>query len=445
MNSWRGNVRSTTDTPINTATKLKRIAWLSAIDPQMQFGQLMHLFNKDSLANCFHELSGNKAVGIDGIAKKEYGENLGENLESLLQRMRSMTYKPSAVRQVLIPKDGTTGATRPLGISNFEDKLVQKMMQKVLEEIHEPLFLDCSYGFRPGLGCHDAIRSLHQYLFKNQVRTVIDVDLENFFGTIDHQKLMVMLKDKISDKRLLRYISRMFKAGVLANGELQISDEGVPQGSICSPVLANIFAHWVIDDWFQQTVKSHCRGKVEMFRYCDDVVICCQFNEDATRVLKALNSRLSKFSLRLNEAKTTLVDFTRPSKPSLQPNTFNFLGFTFYWAYSKKKLVIPKLKTEGKRLREKLKKINQWARLMKSKYPLPVIWQSFCRKMRGHINYYGVSHNAQAVQLFLHLGTRTLFKQLNRRSQKRSFTWEKFDLFRKANPPPKVKVYHSLF
>jgi len=182
-----------------------------------------------------------------------------------------------------------------------------------------------------------------------------------------------------------------------------------------------------------------------MFRYCDDFVICCEFQEDAARVLKALNSRLTKFSLRLNEAKTTLIDFTRPRKPSMQPNVFHFLGFTFYWAYSKKKLVIPKLKTEGKRLSGKLKKMNQWARLMKSKYPLPAIWQSFCRKMRGHINYYGVSHNAQSVQAFLHLGMRILFKQLNRRSQKRSFTWEKFLLFRKANPPPKVKIYHSLF
>jgi len=188
----------------------------------------MHLFNETALAGCFHELSRNKAVGADGITKKEYGERLGENLKSLLQRLKSMSYKPGAVRQVLIPKEGSYGATRPLGISNFEDKLVQKMMHKVLESIHEPLFLDCSYGFRPDRGCHDAIRSLHQYLFKNQVSTVIDVDLENFFGTIDHQKLMIMLEEKISDKRLLRYISRMFKAGVLADGELRVSDEGVP-------------------------------------------------------------------------------------------------------------------------------------------------------------------------------------------------------------------------
>lgn len=438
-------MRSTTDTPFNTTTKLKRIAQLSASNSQMQFGQLMHLFNKDALADCFHGLAGNKAVGVDGVGKKEYAEHLDDNLELLLERMKSMSYRPGAVRQVLIPKEGKHGGTRPLGISNFEDKLTQKMMQKVLESIHEPLFLDCSYGFRPGRGCHDAIRALHQHLFRNTVRTVIDVDLENFFGTIDHQKLMDMLKTKISDKRLLRYIARMFKAGILVDGELQISDEGVPQGSICSPILANIFAHWVIDDWFQHTVKHHCRGKVDMFRYCDDFVICCEHDSDAQRVLKGLDNRLTKFGLRLNLAKTKLVDFSKPTKPSLQPSVFNFLGFTFYWGYSRHRLVIPKLKTEGRRFSAKLKKMNQWARQMRNKYPLPVIWASFCRKMRGHINYYGVSHNIESLKSFLHFGIEILFKQLNRRSQKRSFTWEKFTRFRASNPEPLPKIRHHLF
>jgi retron-type reverse transcriptase len=211
---------------ISTSTKLKRIAWLSAHEPEKEFDQLMHHFNEGSLAVCFHELDGKKAVGIDGINKAQYGENLDHNLKDLVARMKRMAYKPAPVRQVLIPKEGKPGATRPLGIGNFEDKLVQKMMQKVLESIYEPRFLDCSFGFRPGQGCHDAIRSLHQYLFRHEVETVLDVDLANFFGTIDHLLLLDVLKEKIKDQRLLRYLTRMFKAGVLAHGELSVSEEG---------------------------------------------------------------------------------------------------------------------------------------------------------------------------------------------------------------------------
>ncbi len=183
--------------PINTDTKLERIAWLSAHEPEKKYDQLMHHFNEGSLAACFHELDGKKAVGIDGIDKACYGENLDDNLKDLVARMRRMAYKPAPVRQVLIPGDGKRGATRPLGIGNFEDKLVQKMMQKVLESIYEPRFLDCSFGFRPGRGCHDAIRALHQHLYRHEVQTVLDVDLANFFGTIDHTLLLGVLKKKI--------------------------------------------------------------------------------------------------------------------------------------------------------------------------------------------------------------------------------------------------------
>jgi RNA-directed DNA polymerase len=217
----------------NTDTKLKRVAWLSAHEPKKKFDQLMHHFNEDSLAACFHELDGKKAVGTDGIDKARYGENLDANLKDLIARMKRMAYKPAPVRQILIPKEGKSGATRPLGISNFEDKLVQKMMQKVLESLYEPRFLDCSFGFRPERGCHEAIRALHHHLYRHDVQTVLDVDLANFFGTIDHSLLLEVLKEKINDQRLLRYLTRMFKAGVLADGDLTVSEEGVPQGGLC--------------------------------------------------------------------------------------------------------------------------------------------------------------------------------------------------------------------
>ncbi len=431
---------------INTNTKLKRIAWLSAQEPEKVFDQLMHMVNEGSLAACFHELDGKKAVGIDGIDKAYYGENLADNLKDLVARMKRMAYKPAPVRQVLIPKEGKPGATRPLGIGNFEDKLVQKMMQKILESIYESRFLDCSFGFRPGRGCHDAIRSLSQHLYRCDVQTVLDVDLANFFGTIDHSLLIDMLKEKINDQRLIRYIIRMFKAGVLADGDLTVSKEGVPQGSTCSPVLANVFAHYVIDCWFNTVVKAHCAGRVEMFRYCDDVVICCQYEHDARRINKALKSRLEKFNLQLNVEKTKLVSFDKWAYYSEnKPGVFDFLGFTFYWGRSRKGRIIPKVKTSGKRLRSKLKKVNEWGRTVRNKYPQAIIWKIFRQKLDGHIRYYGVSHNIKAVINFRDKARRILFKHLNRRSQRKSCNWEKFERYEKLFPLPKARICHTLF
>ena len=431
---------------INTNTKLQRLAWLSAQEPEKVFDQLVHLVNEGSLAACFHELDGRKAVGIDGIDKAHYGENLADNLKDLVARMKRMAYKPAPVRQVLIPKEGKPGATRPLGIGNFEDKLVQKMMQKILESIYEPRFLDCSFGFRPGRGCHDAIRSLSQHLYRCDVQTVLDVDLANFFGTIDHSLLIDMLKEKVNDQRLIRYLIRMFKAGVLADGDLTVSKEGVPQGSTCSPVLANVFAHYVIDEWFNSVVKAHCAGRVEMFRYCDDVVICCQFEHDARRVNKALKSRLEKFNLQLNVEKTKLVSFSKWAYYSdNKPGVFDFLGFTFYWGRSRKGRIIPKVKTSGKRFRSKLKNVNEWGRKVRNKYPQATIWKIFRQKLEGHIRYYGVSHNIKAVINFRDKARRILFKHLNRRSQRKSCNWEKFERYENLFPLPKARICHALF
>jgi len=233
---------------------------------------------------------------------------------------------------------------------------------------------------------------------------------------------------------------------VLSEGDLTVSEEGVPQGSICSPILANIFAHYVVDEWFEDVVKRHCAGNVELFRYADDVVICCQYESDARRILRALAKRLGKYGLKLNEEKTRLVSFSkRAYQPGIKQGAFDFLGFTFYIGRSRRGYPIPKLKSSGKRLRMKLKRVNQWACLVRSQHRLAEIWRMFCVKLEGHIRYYGVSFNAAHVRKFQQAAVRILFKWLNRRSQKRSFNWESFTLFMRANPLPKVRIYHRLF
>lgn len=436
----------TTEPSNKTDTVLKRIAWLSANDAEKQFDCLMHLFNEDSLAACFHALDGKKAVGADGVTKADYGAELEDNLRQLTERMKRMGYRPGPVRRVLIPKDGSPGATRPLGISNVEDKLVQAMMHRVLEAIYEPLFRACSYGFRPGRGAHDAVRALHQHLYRHEVQSVIDVDLAGFFDSIDHDLLVEMVSEKVADKRLIRYLSRLLKAGVLMDGELKASEEGTPQGSMCSPVLANIFAHGVIDVWFEDTVKRHCVGRVELFRYADDLVICCQHARDAERIHRALGQRLAKYRLALNEAKTRRVRFTRPmDRGSAQRAAFDFLGFTFYWGRSRKGHVIPKVKTSGKRLRSKLKRVTAWIRMVHSRQRLMAIWRVFRAKVAGHLRYYGVSFNTRALAVFVHQAMRIIYKWLNRRSQRRSFNWVQFGQFVAAHPLPRPVIYHSLF
>jgi len=435
-----------TDHTYDTNTKLERIAWLSSRDPHKVYTCLMHLYNEESLTQCFHELDGEKAVGIDGVSKGQYGVNLKDNIADLVSRMKSMSYRPNPVLEHLIPKEGKPGATRPLGISIFEDKIVQKMTQKILESIYEPLFKSCSYGFRPGRGCHDAIKDLQHYLHDNEVTYVIDIDLGNFFGTIDHERLKELLKAKIGDECFMRYITRMFKAGVLSDGELRISEEGVPQGSICSPVLANIYAHHAIDEWVCDMITPHLKGNVRLFRYADDAIICCQYEEDAFKLRKVLSQRLERFGLRLNEEKTKMVPFSRAKvTQGIEQGTFDFLGFTFYWGKSRRGKYVPKLKTIRKRLRSKLKKVNIWLRENRNEMKFKTLWKRFCQKLMGHNQYYGVSHNTSSISLFFYEAMKRFYFWVNRRSQKKSFNWEQWKKFLEGQNVPRPKIVHRLF
>ncbi len=424
-------------------TKRMRIQQRSAENPEMVFTQLMHHFSERNLRQWFHELKGNAATGIDDISKADYGENLDANIKDLHQRLKAMSYRPSPVRQVWIPKDGQPNKQRPLGIGTFEGKIVEKGIQQILNAIYEPLFYDCSYGFRPERGCHDAVKALRTYLYGQPVQEIIDLDLSNYFGTIDHDLLMAILSEKIQDKRFLRYIKRLLKAGIMDQGKFIVTDEGVPQGSVCSPVLANLFAHIVLDDWFEKTVKAHCRGKVAMFRYADDAVICCQYSDDAQRIHRVIGKRLAKYKLKLNEEKTHVVRFDRADR--MGSGVFDFLGFTFYLGLSQLGRTLPKVKSSSKKLRVKLKRVNQWCKANRNQFRLRDLWKMFCVKLRGHIQYYGVSFNSPAVDRFVKQLIFLFLKWINRRSQRRSMTYEQFKQYMSIYPAPTVKVYCKLY
>lgn len=269
------------------------------------------------------------------------------------------------------------------------------------------------------------------------------MDLKNYFGTIDQEILMAILSEKIQDQRFMRYLKHMLKAGILEDGNFIVSDDGVPQGSVCSPVLANIFAHFVLDEWFDNTVQEHCLCKVALFRYADDAVICCERHADSVRIRKALTKRLAKYKLKLNEEKTHVVRFDRSNRQA--SGHFDFLGFTFYQGLSKRGRSIPKVKSSGKKMRVKLSKVNLWCRKNRNKQKLRILWKQFCNKLRSHVQYYGVSFNIAAVNGFFNKAIYIFVKWINRRSQKKSQSYDQFRCYMKIYPPPRIKIYHPLF
>ena len=426
-------------------TKLNKIANLSRQDQQLKFSKLMPHFTEENLLRCFNELDGNKAVGIDGITKANYAKDLKHNIRNLVEKMKALSYRPEPVREVLIPK--ANGKFRPLGISNIEDKIVQLMMSKILEAVHEPMFCDISYGFHRNKNAHGALRDIVEHLNYNNVKQVTDIDLENFFGTIKHQDLMRMLKHRIEDKIFLRYVSRMLKCGKQTKEGKISSNVGLPQGAICSPVLANIYAHYVIDLWFMKVVPKHTIGKVKIFRYCDDLVACCTDTRDVVKVKRSLDKRLAKFGLKLNQSKTRVVNFNRYTfDRGVRQDSFDFLGFTFYLSKAHRgNFTTVKVKTSKKTMRTKLANVKTWLQKNRFAGGLRDLWLTFCSKLQGHIVYFGVTNNCHSVMIFLYKARRLFFKWLNRRSQKRSFNWEQFEIFERQYPMPHAKIYHQIY
>lgn len=421
-------------------TKLAQIAKRALEEPKLKFTAVMHHFSEANLEQCYRELDGRKAPGVDGISKEEYGRELNRNVDELVGRLKRFSYRPEPVRRVLIPKGD--GKMRPLGISCVEDKLVQRMTAKILEAIYEQSFLDCSYGFRPARGCHEAVRDAYQHLYRGRVRWVVDIDIQAYFDTIDHEWLMRCLRERIADPKFLRLIERMLKAGVLTEGEFSATDEGTPQGSMVSPVLSNIYLHYILDLWFEKVVKKQMRGKASLWRYADDSIAFFEDGDDARGFVEMLQERFGKFGLRLHPTKTKIVCFDRTVKGS---GTFDFLGFTFYYGKSRKGNRVAKIRTSINRLRGKLKQFKEWLKANRNCSRLPELWETAKLKLLGHINYYGVSGNSRSLSWFCWHCMRLLFKWLNRRSQKRSFNWNGFQQRLRQFPLPQPRIKVALY
>jgi len=432
----------------SVSTKLQRIAIKAGKDKRCQFTSLFHLMNKALLLECFAQLKGNAASGIDNVTKADYAIKLDANLESLIERLHKMAYKPQPVLRVYIPKAGSK-QRRPLGIPALEDKLVQAGLVKILQAIYEQDFINDSYGFRPKRSCHDALRALSQSVEAGPVNYIVEADIKGFFDHVDQEQLMAFLQHRIADKRILRYIKRFLKAGVQEDGQHKASERGTPQGGVISPLLANIYLHYTLDLWFEKRVKRNSQGYARLIRYADDYVACFQSADDASQFMQDMERRLNQFHLEVAPEKTRLFEFGQFAQSKAKSRgertaTFDFLGLTHYCSRSRDgKRFRMKRKTVSKRFTAKLKGYKEW---LKANRVLPTaeILQTTAAKLRGHIAYYGVTDNSRSIRNFAYRVTQTLFKWLNRRGKRGCYSWDKFLKLLKLMPLPKPRIMVNL-
>lgn len=424
-------------TPLNT--KLNRLAETAKSWPAFQFRTLAHLINEEMLTRAFHELRKDAAAGVDRVTARDYGVRLAENIHDLHQRLRDRRYRAHPLRRVYIPK--ADGKQRPLSIPALEDKIVQRATTDILSRIYEQDFLPCSYGYRPGRNAHQAVQAIQKQIIFGKVSYVLEADIQDYFGSVVREKLAQMLRKRIVDKDVLRLIDKWLHAGVLEDGRLFPSKQGVAQGSVISPLLANVYLHEVLDLWVEQTVKPRIRGEISLFRYADDFVLCFQYRDDAVRVRQALRQRFESFGLKLHPLKTRLMSFGRferetSRREERKPNTFDFLGFTFYTTEDRQGRFTVKSKTMSKRLSRSLSEVADWCRKFRHK-PLHSQWRHLTAVLQGHYQYYGIRANFHAIQQF-HRGLLRLWKKwLGRRSQKAYLNWQKFLNILKKYPLPK--------
>lgn len=437
-----------TEPELSTLRKLILISERARQDPKCQFTSLAHLLNEQYLEHCYHRLGRDRASGIDGVTWQEYGENLEENLRELVARLKAKRYRPLPARRVYIPKD--EHSTRPLGLPALEDKIVQKGIALILEAIYEEDFLNCSYGFRPGRNCHQAIDAVDKTIMKNPINHVIDADIKGFFDNVSHDWMLEFLHVRIADPSFLLLIRRFLKAGYMDSGMLVHTERGTPQGGNLSPVLSNIFLHYVLDLWFDKRVKRQVRGACFLVRYADDFVCLIQYQGDAQHVAAELRERFAQFGLQLHPEKTRVISFGRYERQNAQrqkrrANTFDFLGFTHFCDRSRRGKFIVGHRTSRKKFRKKCQELNQWLKRVRNCQPVKEWWPILAAKLRGHYQYYGVSGNMPRLKRYYGVATRLALKWLNRRSQRRSFNWDRFKQYLERYPLPTPRIVHDLY
>ena len=395
---------------------------------------LMNYINKETLMKQFRKESSNKASGVDKVTKDEYELNLEENIDNLLARMKSFSYRPQPVRRTYIPK--ANGSKRPLGIPAFEDKLVQGCMAYVLNEIYETKFLDCSYGFRENRNCHMAIEEINNHIMRNKISYILDCDIKGFFDNVDHRWMMEFLNHDIGDKNFLRYIVRFLKSGIIEDLKFYESDKGTPQGGLISPILANVYLHYVLDLWFMH-IKKNYKGEMYLVRYADDFVVLFQYENEAQRFYNELVERLAKFGLEVATDKTRIIPFGRFKGGK---DKFDFLGFEFHNGRTIGGKYRTNIITSRKKLKVKRANVKEWIKLHMHD-PLAELCKSLNRKLEGHYNYYGINGNFKSLVKFYKYINYILYKWLNLRDQKGKMRYEHFlRIWKYYIEEPKVKV-----
>jgi RNA-directed DNA polymerase len=429
-------------------TKLKLITSRAQRERGCRFTSLAYLLDEGFLAQCFMELKRGKAPGIDGVRWEEYAEKLTENLCRLVSRLKAKQYWPQPVKRVYIPKDEKS--RRPLGLPVVEDKVVQMGIARILGAIFEVDFLEQSYGFRPNRSCHDALDRLDKAIMTQPVNYIVEADIKGFFDHVDHRWLMECLRQRISDPSFLRLIGRFLRAGIMEEGKYLETEEGTPQGGILSPVLSNIYLHYVLDLWFEKRLRKELCGYAEENRYADDFVICLQYRQDGERVLKALRERFAKFGLSLSEEKTRLIEFGRYAKANGEkrgekPPTFDYLGFTHFVDRSRRGKFKVGRRTSKKKFRAKMKAINSWLKSVRNAVKLKEWWVVLRAKLLGHYRYYGISGNFKGIERYYLRVLALVYKWINRRSQRHSYTRKGFTQYLEYYSLPKPRIYRNLY
>ena len=435
---------TTTKSVEKMSPKFLKVMEVAKRDPKARLYSLAHLIDEEALKRAYGRIRKDAAVGVDGVTKDEYGRELEERVRDLHDRLRTYKYRHRPIRRVRIPKG--KGKTRPIGISAMEDKVVQGAIAEVLQLAYEPVFADWSYGFRPGRGAHDALRALNRELHGGEINWVLGADIQSYFDSINRKMLLEQLRARINDKSLLRLIGKCMHVGILEGEEYSESEEGTVQGSILSPLLGNVYLHYVLDEWFQREVLPRMKGRAFLIRYADDFVMGFAREDDALKVQAALTQRFERYDLKLHPDKTRLMPFARPSFGSKGkgPGTFDFLGFTVYWRRGRKGGWAPRLKTRRQKLRGAIQGFSRWCRDHRH---LPVRQQhaALRARLQGHFNYFGVNGNTACLWAVHHHVRRAWRKWLSRRSQKAAIPWPRYEAMLQHYPLPSPRVVVQLW